>query len=96
MATFNYTDKVKDLLLLLDYVLFTVVRSALSLKRTLKPLRTMPTVYNPVKEVISKHCDKKRNSINQHFLLFPRCFSNISTFKLSSANVFCLDNSAVL
>ena len=35
---------------------------------------TIPTFNDPEKETFRKHCGKRRNAGNQHFLLFPQCF----------------------
>ena len=35
---------------------------------------TIPTFNKLRKEDFSKHCGKRRNAGNQHFLVFPQCF----------------------
>ena len=36
-------------------------------------------IYNyPKEEGFRKHCEKRRNAGNQHFLLFPKVFSTLS------------------
>ena len=38
---------------------------------------TIPSFNDPGKETLGKHCGKRRNAANQHFLLFPQCFSTL-------------------
>ena len=82
-----------------------VKANILSFCKELTLCLTITTFNKPhKKEPFENFVEKGENAGNQHFLLFPQCFSTLPkpnlnfsfTFIMSSANVFYLEQSKIL